>query len=149
LDSEADTMSSPQISARMGSVNDGRFERLPRRLIRDVELLGVASGLWRRLPAAKGHASLLGVPMVVKSFSNCGDSLTGCMCKDGFSLSAEGPLQIFTLGSVLRNVSAANSAVLIECNLSFLSTSSLWLSCWFSCSMHWERGCSEPINSNS
>jgi hypothetical protein len=59
----------PQVSARIGSVNDGRLERLPRELILDAELRGVASELPLPAPEANGHPSLLGVPRAVKSFS--------------------------------------------------------------------------------
>ena len=44
------------ISARIGSVNEGRFDLRPRTLNRDVELRGVASGLPLPLPDAKGQA---------------------------------------------------------------------------------------------
>jgi hypothetical protein len=59
----------PQVSARIGSVKDGRLERLPRELILDAELRGVASELPLPAPEANGHPSLLGVPRAVKSFS--------------------------------------------------------------------------------
>ena len=59
----------PHISARMGSVKDGRLERLSRELNLEAELRGVASELPLPAPEAKGHPSLLGVPRAVKSFS--------------------------------------------------------------------------------
>ena len=65
----------PQTSARIGSQNDGRFDRRPRELILEVELRGVASELPLPAPAANGHPSLLGVPGAVKSFSMGDDTL--------------------------------------------------------------------------
>ena len=50
-------------------MNDGRFDLLPRELILEAELRGVASELPRPAPEANGHPSLLGVPRAVKSFS--------------------------------------------------------------------------------
>ncbi len=60
---ELDAGSLPHISARIGSVKDGRLDLRPRRLKREVEERGVAaSGLPLRLPDANGHPNLLGVP---------------------------------------------------------------------------------------
>src|SRR5438128_1743675 len=77
------------ISARMGSAKDGRFDRRPRRLSREVELRGVASGLPRPPPAAKGQPSLLGVPATVKSFSRGEVALLFCISGNGASSSAD------------------------------------------------------------
>lgn len=59
----------PHISARIGSVNDGRLDLLSRELSLEAELRGVASELPLPAPVANGHPSLLGVPSAVKSFS--------------------------------------------------------------------------------
>lgn len=66
---DEDARSLPHISARIGSVKEGRFDLRPRRLKREVELRGVASGLPRALLDANGQLNLLGVPAVVKSLS--------------------------------------------------------------------------------
>ena len=105
-DAEADTGSLPQISARIGSLKDGRFDLLPFGLIRDTELRGVARGLCLPLPdnflphgVANGQPSRLGVPGVVKSRSRFrAESVCDLLRTDTeiLSLSAEGPLHIFT-----------------------------------------------------
>jgi hypothetical protein len=124
---DGDVGSLPHISARMGSVKDGRLERLPRRLKRDVELCGVARGLPLPLPDAKGHPSLLGVPMAVKSLSTGDVTLLVCIFDGIVGGSAEGPLQIFTPASPARGrrLAAATSACLITTARLFRSTSSL------------------------
>jgi hypothetical protein len=101
-----------KISARIGSVNEGRFDLRPRTLSREVELRGVASGLPLPLPDAKGHPSLLGVPATVKSCSSGDMALLVCISGSGVGWSADGPLHIFTLGSFSGacNLTAASSA---------------------------------------
>lgn len=144
-----DAISLPQISARIGSVNDGRLERRPRKLSREVELRGVAKGLPLPLVDAKGHPSLLGVPAVVKSFSKGSLSKPVCIRGTVVGPSANGPLHILTSGSTAdpRRLAAATSACLRATARPLRSTSSHCANCStrFKCI----RGCSSPTRSRS
>ena len=137
------------ISARIGSAKDGRFDLRPRRLNRDVELRGVASGLPLPLPDAKGQPSLLGVPATVKSFSRGEVALLVCISGSGAGASADGPLQIFTLVtfSGARSWTAASSAFWMTSARLLRSTSSLCANC--STKFTGIRGCSSPMRSSS
>lgn len=137
------------ISARIGSVNEGRFDLRPRTLNRDVELRGVASGLPLPLPDAKGQASLLGVPATVKSFSIGDVALLVCISGNGAGLSADGPLHIFTLllFSDACSLTAASSAFWMTSARLLRSTSSLFANC--STKFKCIRGCSSPTRSRS
>lgn len=137
------------ISARIGSVKEGRLDLRPRALNRDVELRGVASGLPLPLPDAKGQASLLGVPATVKSFSMGDVALLVCISGNEADLSADGPLHIFTLlvFSWACSLTAASSAFWMTSARLLRSTSSLCANCStkFTC----VRGCSSPTRSRS
>lgn len=139
----------PQISARIGSVNEGRFERRPRKLKRDVELRGVANGLPLPLVDANGQASLLGVPGIVKSCSS-GDFPPWSVWMRGSAVAASTDclFQIFTSEPAApRSVAAATSACLRATARPFFSTSSLCANC--STRFRCMRGCSSPTCSRS
>lgn len=148
-DADADTGSLPHISALIGSQKDGRLDLRPFKLMREVELRGVASGLCRALLEANGQSSLLGVPAVVKSFSICDISTFGCIRNGDFSLSADGPLHILTPVSAVeaRKLSEAASACLISAIRFFCSTSSFCAICSIQCGC--DRGSSDPMCSRS
>ena len=137
------------ISARIGSANEGRFDLRPRRLRRDVELRGVASGLPLPLPDANGQANLLGVPATVKSFSRGEGALLLWVSGSEAGTSADGPLHIFTLEvfSGARSWTAASSAFWMTSARLFRSTSSLCANC--STKFTVICGCSSPIRSSS